>query len=187
MNPAASTPAARPTPLIFGFGKGHYTLRQEGAGFVLQGQETNKPANTARLAFETPQQLPTLLGLPANEAFMLLVVGVLTPASGKAVREFTVLVEERLRNAGLFGGSLIQPEPLHESAPGLALDQYYFVSMAAGVRSVNPGLGQLLREGAEEIGRLTGTAEKEPGKRHSIRVLTGQQVLDLGISTGQPT
>jgi hypothetical protein len=175
--------AAVPTPIMFGFGMGHYVVRPVDGDFLIQGQQTNKPANKVSLHFAKPEDLPNLLGLPANEAFMQLVVGVLTPASVKAIREFAILVEQRLRNAGLLKGTMIQPEMLHEAAAATAIapERYYFVSLDNGERSVNPALGELLREGAEDIGRLTGTAEKEPGKRHSIRVLTGQQVIDLAI------
>ena len=181
--------------MIFSSGNARFSLRvdPETGGYVLRAQDSNKPSHAATLAFQTPAELAGLLSEPANEDFLLLVVGILTPASTKTVRQFIDTVAEKLRvNVPASQASTPGSELMLEGAgirliiPKLpiALDpeRYYFVSLGENGRSVDPQLGSLLKEQAQVIGRMTGTAEKSPANRHEINVLTGAQVLAEGLS-----
>lgn len=182
-------PGKGATPEVGGtWGKGIFTITTDPAdgGIVLQGRDILTQQAVPALHIQDWEGLFPALQQPENEAFLKLVVGVMTPMAGKTVGDFTRWAMERnpTQEAPISlteGQQKLTPQvatPLNE---GLAADKFYYVAQQAGQRYVRVATGFLLKEGAETVGRMSGKAVKRPGNLHEILVLTGAQVLAEGI------
>jgi hypothetical protein len=169
----------------FAWGTARFSLMVDprNDGYVIHIHDKGR-APVPSVRFKTIEQLAALLDEPEYQPFLLSIVRLMSPAAPKAVREFLLTVQERMRLMSEPTVNAAEPAPQTAAATlteQLKPELFYYVSQDKGKRVVNAKTGSLLKESAENMGRLSGKAIKNPANRHEIWVLTGAQVLQEGF------